>query len=259
MSINTEPRENEEAILQALHEAVNKTEDKLRHDSFEDLLFHGDYITRNYTDSSNIDELRAQFLAEKKERDFIGRFHMALDPKYLGRIKVIELGLTTKPGENGEFDALKDEYLKLKDWMIQTGIIEEELPRDRCGRFYEVSMEKTVTTERLVVARMRPLVSQNITVTDPLEGEKDVRIDLAKRMAFSIPTQHTQLLAQRYGAVPNGEGLLHINEIARTLNETELKDHIDGLLGHFAPICSIRTAYFMHTEVLGDTAVSEPS
>jgi hypothetical protein len=250
MSIHTEPLENEEAILQALHDAINKTEDKLRHDSFEDLLFHGHYITQNYTDFANIDELRAQFLAEKKERDFAGRFDMALDPKYLGRIRVVELGLTTKPGENGEFDALKSEYMKLKDWMIQMGIIDDELPREKSGRFYEVSVEQSITMSRLIVARMRPLVSQTITVTDPLGGDKDVRIDIAKRMVFNLPKQHMQILAQRYGAQFDGDGPQGLSEITRTLNETDLKDHIDGLLGHFAPIASNRTSYFMHTEVL---------
>ena len=121
----------------------------------------------------------------------------------------------------------------------------------RCtGRFYQVSRPNTTDT-RIVIARMRPLIHGEIDIDDPKLGVRTAQLDIAKRMVFSIPASYFELLAMRYGANRQPDGKITLFELNRVLNgENDMKDHLDGLLGTFDPIDSIRTSYYMHTAVI---------
>jgi hypothetical protein len=238
--------------LEAVRVNANMREERLRKDQYESLLFHADYISRHADNIDHLDELKAQFLEEKKHKSFTERFDMAFSPKYLGKIRVIELGTTTRPGENGELDGLKGSYNYMKQFLVDSHVIEDEMSREECGRFYQVSHSE-VTDTRTIIARMRPLVHGEINIALPDEDPRFVKIDIAKRMVFSIPTNFFELLTKRYGALPRQDGKITLAEQARILNsQGELKNHLDGLLGHFAPIDAIRTSYFMHTQLVDD-------
>ena len=238
------------AMLAAVRFETNQREEELRQDPYESLLFHADYISRHSSNIEHLDELREQFMEDKKQNSFSGRFEMALSPKYLGKIRVVELGTTTEVGVDGELDGLKDKYNNLKSWLIEMDVIEDEMTREECGRFYDIRRTH-VTNDRLIIGRIRPLVSGAMEV-EQADGETQrVQIDIAKRMVYSIPTNYLQLLAVRYGAETREDGKITLAELTRVLNgDNDLKDHLDSLLGHFEPIDGIRTSYYLHTQVI---------
>ena len=183
--------ETPDTLLRAVREEINAREEKLRKDKYESLLFHDEFARAHQQLGRDVDlaELRQDFLRDKKNLDMLGRFELALSDKYLGAIHVTVLGDTTEPGENGELDGLKSEYNDLKNWLINLGLIKDEMTRAESNRFLEFT-KVNATRDRIAVGRMRPLISATFDIQkeDDPRFTKTVHLDIAKRMVFSIPT-----------------------------------------------------------------------
>lgn len=233
----------EVVMLQAVRDEINMREEEIREGFLHDFFYHehemwnGDDLKEGERVEA-LAELRQNFLHEKEGKNMGEMFDLALNPAYLNRIHVVELGRTTKPGSNGEVDGLKHEYNDLKNWMIVQGIIEDELTRSASGRYFDITVPNT-TRERIVLGRNRPLIDarlHHIRLADGKVG--DVKIEIAKRMVFSVPTALY---------------LAFVNKNDPHLVTEESKVAIEHLLQkRDKSIDSIRTAYYLRTQVISE-------
>lgn len=224
-----------DVLVSRVRDEQNKIEEERREEFLARNLFHAEVIVQAGFLQDRA-EIEANFLREKKGKSMLERFEMATHGDYLGTINVVELGVTTEPSRTGEIDGLKDEYLKLKEHMIATGIVDDEQSREDSGR--SLTVERTrVTDDLVVISRNRPLIScrTEIEVTD--NGKVPVELGIVKRMVFMIPTLLYVVVAKRFedpaleseAAVACIEGLL------------ERRDK---------NISAIRTAYYLATHLV---------
>lgn len=183
-----------ERVLCRVREEQNAIEDKLRENFLASNFYHNHLLGSFFNDDSpngygaKLDELpalHAEFMHEKRDKNMGERFAMALSDKYLDKIHVVELGLSTNPSNRGEVDDLKDEWNDLRHWMQSQGLIDDELSRQASGRELDLRRSK-VAPDRIVVVRTRPLVTANVN---------DISILIWKRMVFSVPEKLCQMVA----------------------------------------------------------------
>ena len=221
---------------EALHAEQNAIEESLREEFLQDNLFHGHFLPMSL-DKEHVDERRRthdQFMLDKKGKNMGERMELALSLDYLNIIHVVELGHTTQPGDDGHADGLKKDFIDLREWMRANSWIENEMSREESDRDIDFRTS-LVNPSRAIAIRNRPLVDTIIyhklsEDTDPVQ----VRVGIAKRMVFSIPTQ----LMQAYKFAAEHEG----KEFVMTSVE-QLLDNRSQLID------PIRTGYYLSTKL----------
>jgi hypothetical protein len=222
---------------EALHAEQNAIEEGLRDEFLQANLFHGHFLPMNL-DVEHIEQRRAthdQFMLDKKGKNMGERMELALNLDYLNVIRVVELGHTTQPGDDGHADGLKKDFIDLREWMIANEWIETEMSREESGRTIEFHGSR-VAPDRAVAVRNRPLVDTVIKLSvledsDPI----DVRIMIAKRMVFSIPSK----LVLAYDFAAEHEGKEFVMESVEQLLDSQ-SNLVDP----------IRTGYYLATELV---------
>lgn len=224
-------------IKQALREEQNAIEESLRDEFLQNNLFHEHLLVSDYSDDFVAERQRIhdQFMRDKKGKNMGERMELALSDEYLNKINVVELGHTTRPDEDGHADGLKKDYIDLRNWMLANNWIDDEISRSDSGRTVSFHNSK-VTRERKVVIRNRPLID-TVIEHSVMNGEwpVNVRIRLAKRMVFSVPTR----LIEAYGALADHKGQEFVVASVEQLLDRKSK-HIDP----------IRTSYYLSTELV---------
>lgn len=224
-----------EALLEDVRASENKVEEAWRERFLAEHLFHDSFSAETAAlspyDGIRYAELERAFLDEKRGKNMGERFELAISDKYLGKIHIVELGNTTNPGVSGEVDGLKAEYRDLLGWMIQEGIVENEIPRQRSDR--NVSLRAPALREARdqvqIMVRNRRLVKTTLEH----EGGK-LSIAIAKRMVFSLPTSTTSALHARFHSATSEQALEFI--------ETTFLHHGSG------GVQPIRTSYYLATD-----------
>lgn len=228
-----------EALRDVVRTTENEYEESLREIFLADKLFHDSHLMQAIAEPhrymDELGRLQGEFLNEKRGKNMGERFELALSDKYLGKIHVVELGSTTNPGVSGEIDGLKDEYRDLLRWMVQHGIVSEEISREDSQR--TVGLRKPVHPEAcnqlLVMVRNRTLIHTTIA-----HEQKQVSLGIAKRMVFSMPLTTVRAL----NAGTERKDLTFTDERSLRLIETMLENGTGG-------IEPIRTSYYLATEV----------
>lgn len=231
-------------LVETVRATENEVEEAWRDSKLAMFLFHDDHLNRSISAHEEISDdtietrhyrlfqLEQDFLQDKKFKDMSERFDLALDPKYLGAIHVVELGTTTNPGLNGEVDGLKHQYNSLLKHMKNAGIPVTEMERSKSGR--NLSIRRPVLPEAAdkyaVMVRNRPLINTKFEY----DGAQ-VSVGIAKRMIFSVP-------------LPSLKPLLAIDEdinseaVQRTVEERFLAQGWECVM-------PIRTSYYLATTV----------
>ena len=224
------------ALVNRVREEQNKIEEQRREKFLAGTLFHPRAIASGDFLQNHGPQLEEEFLREKKGKSMLERFHMALSDKYFGMIHVVELGVTTEPSASGEIDGLKDEYAQLRDFMISTGLIEDDRSREESGRTLTVA-PAPVTNGLVIISRNRPLISQTVAHTfNEKDPPMEVGVGIAKRMVFSIPTSLYVAIVDRFN-----DPKLESEEAIRC---------IEGLLEkRDNNVFAIRTAYHLISEL----------
>ena len=217
----------------------NEYEESLREAFLADKLFHDEHLMQALENPGllmdDLAHLQRDFLEEKRGKNMGERFALALSDKYLGKVHVVELGNTTNPGASGEIDGLKDEYRDLLSWMIQHGVVDDEMSRKDSNR--SVGMRKPIHPDAegklVIMIRNRPLI--HTTIEHELNK---VEIGIAKRMVFSMPIETVRAL---------NAGTEHKNF---SFNDDRTLELIETMLHHgTAGIKPIRTTYYLATEL----------
>lgn len=176
-------------VLEMVKNAENLAEDQLRDQNLADLLFHK-HLDGAFSDDE-LQKIEREFLEAKRGLNMGQRMELALSPRFLGVINVVELGLSENPSQSGEVDGLKKQYHQLLNWMERNGWSINELPRNSTNRRVIVSPSRASTGYR-IVSRTRELLDTSTFVDQPIDGEvtykRQVDISIAKRMVFAIPT-----------------------------------------------------------------------
>lgn len=226
-----------EARLAALCAEQNAIEHALREDFLSQHVFHRHVLHPPATGEgemltiSELVSLRKRFVAEKRGKNMGEVFDMALSPEYFDRIHVVELGLTERPGHNGELDGLKHEYDDLRLWMRNYGLAVHVLSREESGRTIE-SRESEIDPSRIILIRNRPLMEGIIE-----NPQRHARFGIAKRMVFSMPQELLEKLRYMAGTAD--------------CNDEKLKAFIEKAMQLKSPgIDAIRTGYYLVTEEL---------
>lgn len=237
MSEFDDPAEKERLLAQVRDEQ-NALEDRLRENFLANNFYH-DHLLAGFFDSEGygggLDELPAlhnEFMKEKRDKNMGERFAMALSDKYLDKVHVVELGLSTNPSNRGEVDSLKHEWQDLKHWMQLNGLIEDELSRDQSGRVLELR-RSTVAPDHIVMVRTRPLVRTTI------DG---VSIMIWKRMVFSAPEKLCHMVAN----LTQDEYLKSEASLQLFEQYMEPSSPLNAQLG------SIRTSYYLASRRVAD-------
>ncbi|GEM_PF-1906633 len=226
-----------EELVKAVHDSENEIEESHREDRLMRVLFHDDHhdvmSELEWLGALELEQLRRDFLEEKRDKNMGERFEMALSPKYLGKIHVVELGMTTEPSADGGIDGLKKDYRDILKFMTDNKIVERELSRSESGRWLD--FRNPVLDEAkgklVVVGRNRPLIDTTIE-----HGGKVVAVHMLKRMVFSMPMTNFHLLVQRGGGKLESERALEVLE-------TQLNHGSGG-------IAPIRTTYYLATDLV---------
>lgn len=221
-----------ETLLQAVRDEQNKKEDGRREVFLANTFFH--IHVHAEVSFDEIARLSSEFIEEKKGKSMDECFDMALSEKYFDKIHVVELGLTKNPSATGEIDGLKDEYRKFRERLIHTGIIEEDLSRKKSHRWFE-TQESQFSDVRKTLIRNRPLIETVIPDTS-------IRIGIAKRMIFSIPTPLYIAVARRFDCT-------EVDGEYPQLDSEEAMEYVEELMQkNDRKIDSIRTGYYLMTE-----------
>lgn len=230
-----------ERLSECLRESENMVEEHIREKALAMTLFHDTHLDEAIARSPEEvfqrigDELR--FLDEKHTLNMGERFALALEPHYLGRIHVVELGRTTNPGATGEVDGLKNDYHNLYNWMNDHGILKEgEISRTEKHSRSLTTREPAdpkAAESHIVIVRNRRLIREQLQ-----HDTKDVRVQIGKRMVFAVPKGAALALLSR----AEREGLSD-NEAVSLFEETFIDKGTGGVI-------PIRTSYFLATDVL---------
>lgn len=222
----------ERELLEAVRAEQNAIEENLREHFLMTHLFKDEHFAGSHYDE--LIQLKEEFVQEKRNKNMGERFNMALSEKYFDKIHVVELGLTEKPGLNGEVDGLKHEYTDLRHWLQLNGTIQDELPRQESGRTLQLR-DSAAAPEHIVMIRNRPLIESTIDTPRGI-----ARFGIAKRMVFSMPRQLcAAILRQSGGNQPGSEEFMQ--RVETILQQRSLyKQHT--LLN------PIRTGYYLASE-----------
>lgn len=236
---------NPELVSEDFIHLENEYEEEMRDRVLIEHLFHDahlDQILNAATvDTSTLIDLHHDFVEEKKKRNFGARFDLALQPRFLGIIKLVELGISTNPGKSGEADGLKAHYLDHLNWMmrsVQWKKFEKNPERFPIGELPREKSKRTITTRPpqcesakdtlVIVERNRPLIN---SLMDH-DGET-VHVRIGKRMLFALPKKTIDAIEQHIGKVSDPSGM----------------KAIENLLDHKAEIITpIRTGYYLATD-----------
>jgi hypothetical protein len=249
--MNTPERgfKNPEYLSEDFIHMENEFEEEMRDRVLIEHLFHDahlDQILNSSTvDTSTLIDLHHEFVEEKKKRNFGARFDLALQPKFLGIIKLVELGISTNPGRNGEADGLKAHYLEHLDWMMKNVQWKEyekdpdqfpvgELPREKSRRTITTRQPqcKTAKDSLVIVERNRPLINSLMD-----HSGETVHVRIGKRMLFALPKKTIDAIEQHIGKVSDPSGM----------------NTIENMLDHKAEIITpIRTGYYLATDLFED-------
>lgn len=225
-----------EALYESTRLHENEREELLREEFLEATMFHPEYMMSEKFQTpgqrvSEMGRIQAEFLREKRGKDMRERFEMALSDKYLGKLHVVELGMTSNPGASGEVDGLKSEYHTLRDYMVSLDMITEELSREKSGRTVGVRAPQDADArgKLVIMTRNRPLMYAELETNN-----RRLELGVAKRMVFSLPTQALHALASRPGGL-NEQGSLEI---------------LETMLSHGSGgVKPIRTGYYLITNL----------
>ena len=228
-----------ETLIDAVRRSENEYEESLREAFLADKLFHDEHLMQALENPAvyldGLGRLQREFLDEKRGLNMGERFALALSDKYLGKVHVVELGNTTNPGASGEIDGLKDEYRDLLRWMIEHGLVENEMSSAQSGR--SVGLRKPILPEAAgqltIMIRNRPLIHSTIE-----HAGKSIGLAIAKRMVFSMPLRTVHAL---------NAGTVQKNFKFEDQRSLEI---IETMLHHgTGGITPIRTAYYLATEL----------
>jgi hypothetical protein len=226
-------------IAERIRASENKIEDELRERHLSQVLFQRSVIDaiEDLSARGALIFLEEEFLKDKKGKSMQERFMLAFDPKYFGKVHVIELGMTEHPASDGEVDGLKQEFRDLLSWVRSKGFMLDEIPLEQSGRALSSrqALESGANSDLLIIGRNRPLVDSIVQVDD-----KKVDLKIAKRMVFALPSLTGALLKKM-----EDRGLPF-------LEQTLLKHGTGGII-------PIRTAYYLSTSIIDelDEPVSE--
>lgn len=223
------------ALYESMRQHENEKEELLREEFLEATMFHPDYMMSEEFKTpgqriSDMGRTQSEFLREKKDKNMIERFQMSLSDKYLGKLHVIELGVTVDPGASGEIDGLKEEYHALRDYMLSLDMVTKEFSRDESGRTVGVRapVDDAARGRLVIMTRNRLLMRAELEAQN-----RRLEIGIAKRMVFSLPTQALHALASRPGG----------------LNEPGSLEMLETMLSHGSGgVQPIRTGYYMVTD-----------
>ena len=225
-----------EYVQESVRKSENEVEEAWREDFLSRHLFHYARLDSMYPgeigDSAVLHRLEQDFLEDKRHLNMGERFALALSEKYLGKIHVVDLGSTSQPDNSGAIDGLRSQYNDLLQWMIQNGIVDAELSRQDSRRTISMRPPRLAehATQIMVVVRNRPLIDTEIEHN----GQK-IKIMIAKRMVFGMPTQAARALTTR----------------DRLLEEESTKEIIETQLQHGSGgVHPIRTAYYLATDII---------
>lgn len=230
--------DNPEARRSAVRQEQIDIEERLREAFLPGRFFQEHIMWPSSADEDDICledmlDLRRRFMEEKRDMNMGQRLNLALQPPYFGRLHVVELGLTNRPGVEGEIDGLKHQYHDLLNWMTIHGLVEEELPRQESGRTIELRKSK-IDTGCMVVVRNRPLVDTRLP-------QPPTHIGISKRMVFSLPRTMLRTMDKE------------IKNMAEPVCDyrTTLLDLIEREMDAQNPqIDAIRTAYYLAMQKL---------
>lgn len=226
-----------EARRAALHDEQNAIEESLREEFLQANIFHDHFLPMGLDEEQIAirEAAHDHFMMQKKGLNMGERMELALHEDYLNIIRVVELGYTTKPGDDGHADGLKKDFIDLRNWMVANRWIEDEISRADSGRSVSFHNSK-VTRDRKVVIRNRPLIDTVVEHT-VIDGEPPVhvRVRIAKRMVFSAPTR----LIEAFAFAADYKGQEFVLESVEQLLDRKSK-HIDP----------IRTGYYLTTELI---------
>lgn len=234
--------------LREVREQENHLLEQAREDFLVRHMFTDDFFTASPMEAKKygishrfeMEQLRHKFSIEKKGKNFGESFAMAISPEYLGKLHVIELGVT-QDGLGGLED-LRRQFSDLHNFLKQNKLTGGILPRDDCGRFYDVKSSKvkppdTSLSPRMVLTRIRPLLGGTFITSH----NQVASITQVKMTTFSIPANFYVSLGNRYGVqcITKSEAWqIHMDDL---LDEGAHMQHL---------IDPIRTGYYQATELV---------
>lgn len=235
-----------QAYRDLIRRLENKKCDQAREETLEDHLLHPGIIDTFDPNQNELEvrweimQLRNEFLEEKKGKNFGERFAMAISNKYLGKVSVIELGVTEHIG-SAESQDLKEQYRDIRNWLVTHSVIEDELNREQSGRFFRLSLAPVRSINRkvpahVVVSRVRPLLEGEIIN----EAGQTALFKQLKLSVFSMSGGVYIGLREKYGA-------------ELTCSE-RFMEHVEKMMDENDEnfINPIRTAYYQITHLAGD-------
>lgn len=232
-----------ELLIDGIRQEQNKIEEHLEEQFLAETLFHKDYqgflsqVSQTFGEyTEQLGRMQQEFLQDKRGKDMLERFVLAMSDKYLGKIDVVELGSTDKPGESNRADGLKDDYLRLLDWMQTYGFAEGELSRQESQR--SVSLRRSnLAPNHLIVSRNRPLVQSTLAATD---SDQEITLGIVKRMTFGLPEQTVKALHVLGGK----------DSVVNSLNDERALSQLEVILDNSSGgIIPIRTSYYLSSRL----------